>query len=33
MPPVPIQGWVLHAIEKEVTLEAGVDGQQVVGGR
>ena len=29
MPPVPIQGWVLHAIEKEVTLEAGVDGQQV----
>ena len=29
MPPVPIQGWVLHAREKEVTLEAGVDGQQV----
>ena len=30
MPPVPIQGWVLHAREKEVTLEAGFDGQQVV---
>ena len=29
MPPVPIHGWFI-AREKEVTLEAGVDGQQVV---
>ena len=28
MPPVPIHGWFI-AREKEVTLEAGVDGQQV----